>query len=732
MIDMDSLKSRKSILLTSPIDSKKRKVIDPESAAVLKQLTEIAEAAQDAEDDFSFLRTKERYFTPQNQRKNQGSSFKYEQKRLKRLKEIPPEEKGHYLYKFINSLKSYPDIYDQLVKQAFDRGILFPKKNLSSSYYYNYIYPTNRIQLDPLPKTPDGNLTAPLNVTPADKIMSHQLSSHSGSEKEYTIPITTTRRGGVLEQYFRNANLRIVRGGDYKDLSPMTAETKRSRANSSLSRVQSRPGSRLRRIAGFKEHVLDPENQNLRKIFQTISGNLDGLFRHCRVSNQLFKQFLEKKYPKEMVDTMGKYFDFKLGTFEDYVGEMERFIMMGEERQLYFCFDILDFNKDKFICYQDTYKAISLRTENFFDEDLIKIQELFILKSQGLLVTTEKRFKRKKPSTFNLSNELLMEEEEAKAKLKQKSYVHPEKEEAICFEDFLRINFGGRPQLLLHFLDYTCNYNYLKALGLQFNLQPLSKKNSEIIVVEMNQNSEVLENVLRDESRYIYLKELEDAMSLFTTETVYDLMAKFNYLKSPDYKNIKVISKKSMIEKFPDLFGVKCDYISERFYDFLSGPGRHDVTKSRFMKIANSLTEVKSNSRSQKLSFDLYDVRADEKITADEIYKMFQSLPIRSPAYDECLKIVNEFLASIFGRRHKPISFIDIYKFNELVETSVFGKEFIEFFEVPFEKLKDRTNYGFLPSKDVSEEDLKQRRVSMTVLRNASRQRLDSDEEFQE
>lgn len=295
----------------------------------------------------------------------------------------------------------------------------------------------------------------------------------------------------------------------------------RSRSNSAVSKIGSRPGSRLRRIAGFKDAILRPDNPDLKKVFQNMCGNNDGQLRQSRLSNQLFKQYLERKYPQEMVDVMIKYFDFKLGSYEDFISEMERFITNGEERQLYFCFDIFDFNKDKFICYQDTYQAIKIRTDNFYDTDLIKIQEMFKLKIQGLLVVPERKLQRKKPSTFNLHNEM-MQEEEVKAKLRRQLFKHPEKEEALCFEDFCRIDFQGRPQMLLHFLDYTCKYDYLRALGLFIAPVYHSKKNSEVIIAEMYQNIDLYENISKDDKKLKYYQELEESMSLCTTENIYD------------------------------------------------------------------------------------------------------------------------------------------------------------------------------------------------------------------
>ena len=45
-----------------------------------------------------------------------------------------------------------------------------------------------------------------------------------------------------------------------------------------------------------------------------------------------------------------------------------------------------------------------------------------------------------------------------------------------------------------------------------------------------------------------------------------------------------------------------------------------------------------SNALVNKLAFALYDSRNDRKLTVDETYHMFESLPIGSAVYKECQK----------------------------------------------------------------------------------------------
>lgn len=126
-------------------------------------------------------------------------------------------------------------------------------------------------------------------------------------------------------------------------------------------------------------------------------------------------------------------------------------------------------------------------------------------------------------------------------------------------------------------------------------------------------------------------------MSLFTAEDLSDLLDKFDLLKCNDMQHLKTISKKSMIEKWPELSGVKSEYVADRIYHYLAGPKYEDVTKSRFLRAVHSLLNNDNEFFLRKFSFDIYDARADGVITADEINNMLEALPVGSPIYYECL-----------------------------------------------------------------------------------------------
>ena len=240
---------------------------------------------------------------------------------------------------------------------------------------------------------------------------------------------------------------------------------------------------------------------------------------------------------------MMQSFNFKNLLYEDYIIEMSKFINLSENRHLQFCFNIFDFNKDKAICYKDTFTALELRTHNYYDSDLAIIKEMLILKKEGKL--DSKMLRRK--STFSLIKE----------KIAQKRHITlekltPRKEGSetisINFKEFSIIKFDGRPQIIRDFISYTFDYNYLAEKGLLVPQPPHSNKNSETIVVEMNINSNFHE-IIRKHDKYEYYCELDAAMALYPQKELESMLKKFKYLQSEDKLKYKVITKESMIAK---------------------------------------------------------------------------------------------------------------------------------------------------------------------------------------
>jgi Ca2+-binding EF-hand superfamily protein len=286
--------------------------------------------------------------------------------------------------------------------------------------------------------------------------------------------------------------------------------------------------------------TIKPNDPDFIKIFKKISGD------KAKISNEDLKAYLNTRYPSLMVDVMMKFFSFKYTSFDDYVNEMNRFVSLGEERHLNFCFEVFDLNKDRRISYQDLFKAIEIRTGNHYDEDLILILDMFDIKAAGSLKTKGNKMLRRR-STFSLIKDDkkvkdLKDEEIRPAEVKVKQV-------AINYTEFCMIKFNVRPQIMQDFLKFTCNYDFVSEKGLALPLQPSHlAKDSESIVVDMNLNPDSIEKLMKSD-KYEYYCALDAAMALFNKAQLEDLLKKFRFLQSEDRLRLKVISKQSMIEK---------------------------------------------------------------------------------------------------------------------------------------------------------------------------------------
>ena len=149
------------------------------------------------------------------------------------------------------------------------------------------------------------------------------------------------------------------------------------------------------------------------------------------------------------------------------------------------------------------------------------------------------------------------------------------------------------------------------------------------------------------------------------------------------------------------MLGYSNDYFSTRIYEYLS-EGK-DLTKPVFLHKASLLYKKKDNNDSftvNRLSFDIIDSKKDEKLTVDEIYNMYEALPISSAVYNEfykydLLRIVDMFIQSIFEKVRDVINFIDFQQFTEILPNCLIGLEVIELFRNSFEDLVGRKTLYF-------------------------------------
>lgn len=503
--------------------------------------------------------------------------------------------------------KNYP-AYEAFLKAAETKKLIKLKECKAVEYYYRYIHFANNSKLQVTTKSNTAPHYTPHYARPVS--MDQSLSSNISSSSEVFNAYTGEEKSRML-RYIQASRETLIR-----------------------SERKPRPRSRKKKIIVPRRVILSRTSPKLIKIFQTMCGSANSALKSCRLTNYLFKSYLCKKFPVEIAENMAKHFDFKSANFEDFCIEMDRFLVGPDEKYFSLCFDAFDFNKDKYLCYQDTYMAIQIRKDNLYDSDLVKIKKMFEMKKQGLspLRVNESR-KGRRMSVLSLTSELSLFEDEAKEKEKRIPHIHPDKSEAITFEDFKRIEFKSKPQLLDNFLRFTLHFDIEKFQEVT-TPQVKFRKQSQDIIIEMAGNVNSPQND-QDLEKTEYLTELESAMELFPIVEARDLLEKFEILRDKKSPDFKTISKQSMIENWPKLFGVKCDYVSERFYHFFAGPKYVDVTKARFLKMIYS---VKSEEVDIKMfSFAMYDQRGDGKITPDEICKMEEALIEQTPMHEECM-----------------------------------------------------------------------------------------------
>ena len=421
--------------------------------------------------------------------------------------------------KFFMSIQKHLKVYEYFIKSAVSSSILNYHKCSPSEYYYKHIHFSNHDKFKRASNSVDGY---PRNsneeIYPTFEASSSLFTESSDDDNYYD----NNPSINIPDKRF----LQIMRSAGKSEIKIDKKSNKNLRKN--------------RRIAP-KRIILDRSKQKLISIFQDMCCAPSTLLKACRLTNYLFRQYLAKKFPIEMAEAISRFFDFKSANFEDYCTEIDRFLVASEDRLLSICFEAFDINKDKYICYEDTYVAIEKRTEDLYDSDLTKLNAMFEMKKKGIfpLKRTMSR-KGRRMSVMSLASELSSPEER-----KEVPHVHPSKPEALTLEDFAKIEFKGRPQLLCNLFLYICNYDINRC---QEVVTPIikSRKQSEDIIIELSQIEDDDQEKINNE-KYEYYKDLEFSMGLFPFSITKDLLDKFEVLRDKSFDRLKCISTTSMI-----------------------------------------------------------------------------------------------------------------------------------------------------------------------------------------
>lgn len=409
---------------------------------------------------------------------------------------------------FLEELKNHPGVYKYFINEAVSMRLLTNYMKLRGKSLFNIFNDRMSFKRN--------------SVTPT------KLKDEIQDDESYlsdTIDPPRSIRKGFSQQhhYFKSKKI--------------TISLKDSDESSSQASSISSYNTGRRRFMSFKNKKigLHSGNSKLREIFDQITKNKP------KMHAEDFKGYLNKRYSHTISDTIFNMFNFRLGSFDDYINELNKLINASEVRHLEFSFSIFDFNRDKHICFKDAFTALEQRTGSFYDNDLRLIVETFDLKREGKLYS-----KLRRKSTLSLIND--KKKKKNIFKFLKQDMNDKEKNVFLNFKEFCMIKFLGRPQIFVDFIDYATGYNFLKEKGLLKQIPTASSRESEHIIAQMRSNDEFYKLISRKEKFDYYIK-LDSSLSLFTNSQKENLLKKFNYLKFDEKLKYKVITKASMIEK---------------------------------------------------------------------------------------------------------------------------------------------------------------------------------------
>ena len=500
------------------------------------------------------------------------------------------------LQRFLIKLKKYQSVYNSFETSAIKQRVLNPSNCKGSLYYYKHIHYSNQDKF--------------FKRQGKRNILSEELRCETSNDyyENFTSPEDTFVYPSITRAKINQFYSSLRNTSDVQEI------------------IEAPKPKRKKTMIKTKKTILNRQNPKLVKIFQDMCGGNNISLKSCRLTNYLFKQYLSRKFKSEMAESFSKFFDFKSANFEDFLTEVDRILFSNDEKLLTICFDAFDFNHDKYICYQDTYSAIHARNDDLYDSDLVKLNTMLDMKKKGI-VPLKRCLSRKarRPSVISLTSELTSFEDSARAK--EILPVHPSKPEAITFDDFCRIEFKGKPQLVCSLFSYICNYDINLCQDIQ-SPSALSRRNSEDLIYDQSFL------LTKDLQLLNYYKELEDKLRAFGYDESKDLMEKFELLRDKAVLDQRVITKKSMIEMWGKLFGNNNEYVAERFFYVFTDQQYKFITKPMFL--GKIYLFINDDGFRKKVAFEFYDARADKKLTSDEVYRMEQSLPEGSLAHKEC------------------------------------------------------------------------------------------------
>lgn len=393
-------------------------------------------------------------------------------------------------------------------------------------------------------------------------------------------------------------------------LKPINLEQKLN--NPSRNSVISNAGQPHSRLSISKPTLFDKNSPEAAEKFKEIIGS------GVNIAKENLKDYLSKRYPVEILDIILKWVHHGISVnYETWILDMQKFVALPDEKHLKMAFEIYDFNKDKLICSNDAFHAITCKENNFFSQDLVKIRGRFLQQgSEGLLVVQTPG----KAKNLSLKKQL----------------VNAGRLEMLNFESFCKIKFAfGKPFIVFDIVNYLIGLDLSE--GKLARPHTNKRKDSAKIVKEMMYNPETRE-LLSTDKRFDYYLELETAMLSCNPIHLDLFLSNFNTLRN-SISPSQFLSQKSLSKSWAFYFGSENPYLLQSFYTFLAGKKNFNISTSRFLQKTTEIFEVffKQNEDLNYFSFCIYDKNKDGFISCDELKEFFLTLSQDCYIYKECL-----------------------------------------------------------------------------------------------
>lgn len=310
-----------------------------------------------------------------------------------------------YFKNFLCRLQPFPGVYKYFISQGIKNKVLNRLKISKSGSY------SSKARLESIFDNPLNYVSEDLSIeTDIANIIPTALSPVSGSK-------TVTN-----ESKSRETNRRVS-----------------TTLSINLSKIQ------------IKLPVLDKNSSSLFEKFKAVAGASNHNYKDYKLNFDNYKEYLSARYPPEMIELMLKWLYHGMSVnFDGWVQDMQKFINFSNEKHSKFAFELYDYNKDRYVCINDAFRAMSFKNSLIFDDDIVKIRQGFVSKTtndlNGVGLFSKKKKSKKKNKAF------MSAEDEIKFKVLP---VHPLKPEALTLDEFMKLNFyNGKPKIVFDLIKY--------------------------------------------------------------------------------------------------------------------------------------------------------------------------------------------------------------------------------------------------------------------------------------